>query len=77
MIYIHFQGGGRFFLIFSEHLPSDVVSGQAYFGNIAPVTLIKVNEFNMAGHIPGRSNLRFLCTDQINVFFVLNKEKAY
>jgi len=53
-IYLFFQGGSAFVIILREHLPSDVVSGQAHFGNSATVPLRKVNEFNMAGRIPGK-----------------------
>ena len=41
-------------MILRERLPQDVVSGLAYFGGIAAVPLTKVNEFNMAGCVPGR-----------------------
>ena len=41
-------------MILRERLPQDVASGLAYFGRIAAVPLVKINEFNMAGCVPGK-----------------------
>lgn len=46
-------------IVFNEHLPSDITPAFAYFGNLAPVTVMRVNEFNLTGRIPGECVLPF------------------
>ena len=46
-------------IVFNEHLPSNVTPAFACFGNLAPVTLMRVNEFNLTGRIPGECVLLF------------------
>ena len=48
-----FQGGVPFTLIFNKNLPYDVESAIARFGNHGAVPLIKLNELNMRGRVPG------------------------
>ena len=48
-----FQGGVPFTLIFNKNLPHDVESAIARFGNHGAVPLIKLNELNMRGRVPG------------------------
>lgn len=46
-------------IVFNEHLPSDITPAFACFGNLAPVTVMRVNEFNLTGRIPGECVLPF------------------
>ena len=46
-------------IVYNEHLPSDITPAFACFGNLAPVTVMRVNEFNLTGRIPGECVLLF------------------
>ena len=50
-----FQGGDKFVLILTEHLPIDTVEGYyAKFGSSVPVFLTKLNQVNLTGTVPGK-----------------------
>ena len=49
-------------IVFNKHLPLNVTPAFACFGNLAPVTVMRVNEFNLTGRIPGESVLRLTLT---------------
>ena len=71
------QGGSPFFIISNVPLPYNVEFGQAFFGSIAPVTLTRVNEFNMTGCIPGMSILSLLVINLIGFMVMMMTILAY